>query len=260
MTTSTAPALHEQVTSLLNDLERHPVYENDYFAFLENSPWDGRTYDLHRANFFHRTEGTVKGIAHVCARAAANDDRDTLILFSYILNEEAGNGQAAHCHEVLMENAHNLHGRVEFGLPPLLVREARNSDLVIPETVAYRERTLELLGTGYHHMLGVAMALESHADKMLQVCRTAFRNSNNRLPRSEFVDNVEVYFNAHVGDAGVEERHAADAKKCVLNNCHSDADIAAVADGATETLNIQLKMWNAMYRVVSELGAGSGVR
>jgi hypothetical protein len=251
MTTSTAVALHDQVTSLMDELERHPVYSNDYFKFLENSPWDSRTYDFHRANFFHRTEGTVKGIAHVCAQAAANDDRDTLVLFSYILNEEAGNGKAADCHEVLMENAHNLHGQVEFGLPPLLVSEARNSNLIIAETLAYRERTLELLGANYHRMLGVAMALESHADKMLQVCRTAFRNSNNELPEPDFVDNVEVYFNVHVGQEGVEERHAADAKQCVLNNCHNDADVAEIAYGAAETLNIQLAMWNAMHKAVT---------
>lgn len=207
--------------------------------------------DFHRANFFHRTEGTVKGIAYVCAQAAARDDRDTLVLFSHILNEETGNGEAAHCHELLMENSHNLFGRTEFGLEPLLVREARNSDLVLPETVAYRERTLELLSSNYHRMLGVAMALESHADKMLQVCRTAFRNSRNELPAGEFVDSVEVYFSVHVGDEGVEERHAADAKKCVLNNCRTDADVAEIAYGATETLNIQLDMWNAMRRAVA---------
>ncbi|MDF2258958.1 iron-containing redox enzyme family protein [Streptantibioticus ferralitis] len=235
----------------MDELERHVVYDNDYFKLLEKTPWNSQTYDFHRANFFQRTEGTVKGIAYVCAQAAANDDRDTLVLFSYILNEEAGNGQAAACHEVLMENAHNRHGQVEFGLPPLLVKEARNSSLVIPETLAYRERTRELIGANYHRMLGVAMALESHADKMLQVCRTAFRNSNNELPKSEFVDNVEIYFNVHVGQEGVEERHAADARKCVLNNCRTEADVAEIAHGATETLNIQLEMWNAMYKAVT---------
>ncbi|MFD9421378.1 MULTISPECIES: iron-containing redox enzyme family protein [unclassified Streptomyces] len=251
MTKSTEVAIHDQVTALIDDLEQHPVYGNDYFTFLQESPWTGQDYDFHRANFFHRTEGTVKGIAHVCAQAAAHDDRDTLVLFSHILNEETGNGEAAHCHELLMEHSHNLYGRHEFGLPPLLVREARNSDLVIPETVAYRERTLELLTSNYHSMLGVAMALESHADKMLQICRTAFRNSRNELPADEFVDSVEIYFDVHVGDEGVEERHAADAKKCVLNNCRTDADVAGIAYAATETLNIQLDMWNAMYKAVA---------
>ncbi|GHJ40696.1 iron-containing redox enzyme family protein [Streptomyces sp. TS71-3] len=251
MTTSTATALHDQVTSLIDDLDRHPVYDNEYFKLLESTPWTGETYDFHRANFFHRTEGTVKGIAHVCAQAAAHDDRDTLVLFSHILNEETGNGVAAHCHEILMENAHNLHGEVEFGLSPLLVRDARDSKLIISETLAYRERTLGLLTTNYHRMLGVAMALESHADRMLQVCRTAFRNTNNELPEARFVDDVEIYFNVHVGDEGVEERHAADAKKCVLNNCHADADVAEIAYAATETLNIQLEMWNAMHKAVT---------
>ncbi|MBA0052652.1 hypothetical protein E0L36_17700 [Streptomyces sp. AJS327] len=251
--TTTAMTLDEQVTSLMDELERHPVYENPYFQRLESVPWTGRTYEFHRANFFQRTEGTVKGIAHVCAQAAANDDVDTLVLFSFILNEEAGNGEAGRCHEILMENAHNLHGEREFGLSPLRVKEARNSELVLPETFAYRERTLELLSGGYQRMLGVAMALESHADRMLQVCRTAFRNSNNELPHDTFVHDVEIYFNVHVGDEGVEERHAADARKCVLNNCHSDEDVAEIAYGAKETLAIQLEMWNAMDRAVREM-------
>jgi hypothetical protein len=251
MTNSCEVALHDQVTALMDDLEQHLVFSNDYFRFIENSPWTDRTYDFHRANFFHRTEGTVKGIAYVCAQAAAHDDRDTLVLFSHILNEETGNGEVSQCHELLMENSHNLYAQTEFGLPPLLVQEARNSNLVIPETMAYRERTLELLGSNYHRMLGVAMALESHADKMLQVCRTAFRNSRNKLPTAEFVNSVEVYFNVHVGDEGVEERHAADAKKCVLNNCRTNADVSEIAYGATETLNVQLDMWNAMYKALA---------
>ncbi len=100
-------------------------------------------------------------------------------------------------------------------------------------------------------MLGVAMALESHADTMLQVCRTAFRNNNTGLPATEFVEKVEIYFNVHVGDQGVEERHAADARKCVLNNVRTEADLAEIAYGATETLDIQLQMWNAMYKAVT---------
>ncbi|GGU84836.1 hypothetical protein GCM10010211_58570 [Streptomyces albospinus] len=32
--------------------------------------------------------------------------------------------------------------------------------------MAYRERTLVLLSSNYHRMLGVAMALDPHADKM----------------------------------------------------------------------------------------------
>jgi hypothetical protein len=251
MTTSTTAVLHHQVVSLMDELERHKVYNNDYFKFLRESPWNSQTYDFHRANFFHRTEGTVKGIAYVCAQAAANDDRDTLTLFSFILNEEAGNGEAAHCHEFLMENAHNIYGEVEFGLSPLRVKKARESSLVIPQTFAYRERIRELVGSSYQRMLGVAMALESHADTMLRVCRTAFRNGNTGLPDSEFVNKVEIYFNVHVGDEGVEERHAADAKKCVLNNCRTEADVAEIAYGATETLNIQLEMWEAMYKAVT---------
>ncbi|WP_394845552.1 iron-containing redox enzyme family protein [Pendulispora brunnea] len=259
MAPSTTFDLHNQVNSLMSDLERHPVYGNDYFKFLENSAWTRQTYDFHRANFFHRTEGTVKGIAHVCARAAANDDRDTLILFAYILNEETGNGNRAHCHEVFMENAHNLHGQAEFDLPSLLVKDARSSKLILDETVAYRKRTLELLSGSYHRMLGVVMALESHADKMLRICRTAFRASRKNLTQSDFVKKVEVYFNAHVSN-GVEERHAADAKQCVINNCQTEADIAEIAYGANETLNIQLAMWNAMYEKACALNAAPGAR
>jgi hypothetical protein len=150
-----------------------------------------------------------------------------------------------------MENAHNRYGRVEFDLPSLTVRDAGDSELVIPETAEYRDRTLELLTANYHRMLGVAMALESHADPMLQTCRTAFRNARKHLPEEEFTDTVEVYFNVHVGDQGVEERHAADARQCVLNNCRTAADVAEVAFGARETLDVQLTMWTAMAKAVA---------
>ncbi|MFJ8622100.1 iron-containing redox enzyme family protein [Kitasatospora sp. NPDC093550] len=248
MTGTVNTGLQDQVAELMDDLGKHRVYGNDYFRMLRDDPWTGSAYDVHRANFFHRTEGTVKGIAHVCAQAAARDDRHTLVLFSHILNEETGDGRAEHCHEVLMENAHNHYGSVEFGLPPLTVRESRDSDLVIPATVAYRDRTLELLVGNYHRMLGVAMALESHADPMLQTCRAAFRNARKHLPEEEFVDTVEVYFNVHVGDQGVEERHAADARQCVLNNCRTEAELAEVAYGAQQTLDVQLAMWTAMSK------------
>lgn len=260
MTLATSPTLRVQVSAFLDKLEQHPVFRNEYFDFLESSRWTGESYDFHRANFFYRTEGTVKGIAAVCARAAANDDTDTLTLFSCILNEEAGNGEAARCHELLMENAHNLHGSAEFGLAPLRVKESRDHDLVIPETRAYRERTRELVGGSYNQMLGVAMALEGHADHMLRVCRTAFRNTHREIPDRRFVDEVEIYFNVHVGDAGVEERHAADARRCVQNNVRSEADLAEIAIGATETLNIQLEMWKAMHERVLAMGAPVGAR
>ncbi|MFG3227719.1 iron-containing redox enzyme family protein [Kitasatospora sp. NPDC048194] len=250
MTATTDSGMRDRVAALMNGLGDHPVYGNEYFRILRDDPWTGPVYDFHRANFFHRTEGTVKGIAYVCAQAAAHDDRDTLVLFSHILNEETGDGRAEHCHEVLMEQAHNHYGEVEFGLPALTVRESRDSELLIPETVEYRDRTLELLTANYHRMLGVAMALQSHADPMLRTCRTAFRNARKNLPEKAFVDTVEVYFNVHVGDEGVEERHAADARQCVLNNCRTDADLAEVALGAERTLDVQLAMWSAMAKAV----------
>jgi hypothetical protein len=243
----------------MEGLENHPVYNNEYFKLLQYSQWNRQTYELHRANFFYRTELTVKGIAQVCARAALQDDQATLILFAYILNEETGNGSAVHCHEVLMENSHNLYGQVEFDLEPLRVKQAKDSDLIIEATLAYRTRINELLTASYHRMLGVVMALESHADKMLQICRTAFRTGRTRLDKPEFVDKVEVYFNAHVGN-GVEERHAADARQCVVNNCRTEADMAEIAYGAKETLEIQLKMWKALYAKAKDLTAASGGR
>lgn len=261
MTLAAPSELDDQVSSFMEDLERHPVFQNDYFLFLESSSWDSRTYEFHRANFFYRTEGTVKGIAAVCARAAANDDMDTLTLFAQILNEEAGSGEAAMCHELLMENAHNLHGHFEFGLAPLRVKESRDDQLIIPETRAYRERTRELVGGSYNQMLGVAMALEGHADHMLRLCRTAFRNTTGNLSQSRYLNEVEIYFNVHVGDeGGVEERHAADARRCVRNNVHSEADLVEIANGSTETLNIQKEMWDAMYARVYEMDKSGGMR
>ncbi len=232
--------------SLIQEIQSHPVFSCEYFKLLQAGRWTKETYDLHRANFFYRTELTVKGIAQVCARAAMADDTATLTLFSYILNEEAGNGELKNCHSVLLEKTHNLFGQTAFGLPPLSSREAKDSPLIIEGTLQYRQRILELASGSYQRLLGVAMALETHAEIMLTYCRTAFRAFADRFDRQQFVREVEVYFNVHL-NSGVEERHAADARQCVSGNCLSEDDLAEIAYGARETLAVQHLMWRDMY-------------
>ncbi|UTM59266.1 iron-containing redox enzyme family protein [Photobacterium sp. CCB-ST2H9] len=246
--------LSGKLDSFLTELENHPIFENTYFKHLATYPWTPATYELFRANFFYRTELTVKGIAHVCARSAAVNDMDTLILFSYILGEETGMGNKAHCHEIFMENALNLFGAREYNLEPLKVQDAKNSPDIIPETLAYRERIQALISDSYPRMLGVVMALETHADRMLTAFREAFRLSRTHLDEAQYKKEVEVYFNAHV-DNGVEERHAADARNCVLNNCLTQSDLNEIIYGATEMFKAQQAMWLAMYRKSAELDA-----
>lgn len=246
---STVPSnsdYQKQLARFLEEMEQHIVYENQYFHLLSHSKWNKSTYALHRANFFARTELTVKGIAHLCAQASDNSDRFTLSLFSYILNEEAGNGELENCHEVLMENAHNIYGEAEYELAPLRVQDAVKSDLIIDETYAYRTGLVSLLRGSYQRTIGVAMALESHADKMLRNLRSAFRCNRRHLDEREFVDRVEIYFNCHI-DNGVEDRHAADAKRCALDNCHSLQDFTEISYGAEEALKLQNAMWQGLY-------------
>lgn len=97
--------MQSQLLNYINTLECHPVFNNDYFKLLKQRKLTPQLYAMHRANYFFRTMATVVGIAHICANAASEHDQDTLILFSYILNEECGNGQKLHCHEILMEQA-----------------------------------------------------------------------------------------------------------------------------------------------------------
>ncbi len=240
-------ALRAQLDGVLEDLECHPVFGNPYFQLLRATPWDAASYELHRANFFYRTELTVKAIAHVCSRAAAQEDQDTLILFAYILDEECGKGRRTACHARLMEQSHNLFGAVEFDLAPLAVGAAKDHPGILDETRQYRDRLHGLITGSYHHMLGVVMALESHADKMLRACRDAFRASRRHVGAREFKKHVEVYFNCHL-DNGVEERHAADAKTCVANNVHDAADLHAIRHAADEALKAQAVMWDAMTK------------
>jgi hypothetical protein len=241
-----------QLSSLEAEIKRHPVYANPYFDRLKYAGWSGDTYALHRANFFYRTELTVKAIAHVCARAADNDDVPTLILFSHILNEECGDGDKDKCHLLLMEQSHNLFGKDVFGLPPLSVIEARKSALIVEGTNRYRQRIQELCSSSYQRVLGVAMALESHAKEMLGYCRTAFRAHAETLDTEQFVNEIEVYFNVHL-NGGVEERHAVDARECVRSNCRSEQDFKEIAFGARETLDIQLAMWQDLEQVANKM-------
>ncbi|GIB59875.1 MULTISPECIES: iron-containing redox enzyme family protein [Vibrionaceae] len=242
----------DKLDFFLSELEFHSIFNNPYFTYLSEHKWSPTTYELFRANFFFRTELTVKGIAHVCSRSAAINDMDTLILFSYILCEETGMGNKNHCHEIFMENALNLFGSREFGLEPLSVKDASLSPYILNETLQYRERILELITDSYPKMLGVVMALETHADIMLTAFREAFRFSRTKLDTDTYLKSVEVYFNAHV-DNGVEERHAEDAKQCVINNCRSEEDLKDIIYGATEMLKVQEAMWEAMYTKAVEL-------
>ena len=241
------PSLRAELESVLDGLEHHPVFANPYFELLRQGRWDAASYELHRANFFYRTELTVKAIAHVCSRAAAQEDQDTLILFAYILDEECGKGRREACHAKLMEDSHNLFGAAEFGLAPLAVKAAKGHPGIIAETQEYRDRLNGLITGSYHHMLGVVMALESHADKMLRACREAFRNARRVMEPAAYRSKVEVYFNCHL-ENGLEERHAADAKTCVANNVRCAEDLIEIRYGAEEALKAQARMWDALSR------------
>ena len=187
-----------EISLLVSELEEHEVYQNDYFKMLQSEPFTRDVYALHRANFFYRTELTVKAIAHVCARSAEENDTKTLILFSYILNEECGNGEFKHCHAVLMERCHNLFGSAVFGLEDLPVIEASKSPLIIPGTEKYRQRIRELCSGSYQRMLGVAVALESHADgeaRFEQGAEDSAHRTGNRdglFPKQPVMNDQEI--------------------------------------------------------------------
>lgn len=243
--------IKKTLLNALSDLEKHNVFRNSYFDFLKiNINRD--VYELHRANFFFRTEATVKGIAYVVSQAALYDDMDTLIFFTYILNEECGEGDKNRCHEILMETSHNKYGKYEFGLPSLFVNDAKNNELIIDETHNYRSEIINILSDSYHSMLGCVYALETHADFMLTNFRDAFRANRKKMDVNQYKKNVEIYFNCHV-DNGVEKRHATDAKRCVINNCNSDSDLEKILEGAQRMLTLQTNMWDGLYKKVKTL-------
>ncbi|QIV94660.1 hypothetical protein [Allofrancisella frigidaquae] len=172
--------VQNKLLTALSELENHKVFKCEYFDFFKSNI-NKKIYELHRANFFFRTEATVKGIAYVVSQAALHDDMDTLIFFTYILNEECGEGDKNRCHEVLMETSHNKYGKYEFGLPSLFVNDAKNNELIIDETHNYRREIINILSDSYHSMLGCVYALETHADFMLTNFRDAFRANRKKM-------------------------------------------------------------------------------
>ncbi|MBV8802198.1 MAG: iron-containing redox enzyme family protein [Gammaproteobacteria bacterium] len=239
-----------QLLEYTETLTQHAVFRNQYFSFLKTHKFTPELYAFHRANFFFRTEATVKSVAQVCAKAAIQDDHDTLLFFSYILNEECGNGDKSHCHELLMEQSHNIYGDKEYQLAPLKVKEAKfqyPNGLVILETKQYREKVNALLNKNYASALGVAYALETHASYMLTNFREIFAISRTKMTEKEYKSQVEIYFNVHL-DSGIEDRHSEDSKQCILNNCKSDQVLSDMIFAINETLNTQQAMWSGMYR------------
>jgi len=238
--------------ALVSELDHHPVFSNDYFSLLQTTKWNASTYELHRANFFYRTDLTVKAIAQACSRAALQDDMDTLVLFSQILSEECGNGNVLRHHGLLMAQAHNIFGRVEFAVPQLPLKEAKMHPLIMEETQQYRDTMQELINGSYPCLLGTLMFLEKHAEIMLLAFRTAFRKNHQQMEVSEYQKKVEIYFNCHL-DNGLEERHAEDARQCVLNNYHNNYDFSEIRYGAVEAADAQFNMWDALYKKALEL-------
>jgi hypothetical protein len=148
-----------------------------------------------------------------------------------------------------MEQSHNIYGKAEFNLAPLKVQAARleyPSGLVIPETKKYRDKIKILLNQNYRVMLGVAYALETHADFMLSNLREIFSLSRTVMDKIEYKKLVEVYFNVHL-DNDIELRHSEDSKQCILNNCTSAEALADIIYGIDETCKIQQAMWSAMH-------------
>jgi hypothetical protein len=260
--------MQEELSRYMDTLPRHPVFDNEYFKLLRVEKLTPKQYEVHRANFFYRTMATVMGIAHICSAAAQHHDQKTLILFAYILNEECGDGEQSRCHEQLMEQAHNLFGYQEYGSAALRVQdlesampESRNEDafsLVTAETKAYREQLNVMMAKNYPTMLGVAYALETHASIMLSEFRNMFDKNRTQMTEVDYKRMVQIYFNCHL-ESGVEDRHASDARQCILSNCRDATSLADIIYGIEGTLEAQLNMWNGMYnRITQENIAATG--
>jgi hypothetical protein len=254
-------AIQNKLINHITSLGEHPVFENNYFKFLSRHGFTKELYDIHRANFLFRTMSTVIGIANICAHAAQQHDKETLVLFSYILNEECGNGVNSKCHEILMEQSHNIFGNEEYELAPLFVKDLVDinecgrtglDNMVVDETKRYRTEIGQLLNKSYPTMLGIAYALELHAGIMLTVFRQAFSISRCKMELNEYKKKVEIYFNCHL-DNGVQDRHAHDAKQCILSNCKSWDAYNDIVCGIESTLILQNDMWSGMYNRVQKI-------
>lgn len=236
-------------------LLKHSAINHPLFDYLLSQSVEGFTpkqFQIYRDTFFARTAETFPSVLRVALAAAAHQDHFTVAKVGSNIYDESGEGNPKLTHCRLLEESHNLHGKLIFSLPPLSVGEAISSPFCISEISTFREVQLGLYThPEYPRILGASMAQELAANTMLENFYNAFFLPYKKCYHSEIFTELSLYFIKHTGEPGdlkrgAEARHGIDSKNSAKNICHSVHELEQVFMGALQFLEAQGALWTGL--------------
>lgn len=234
-------------------LELFWAYDNRTIGlrrYLERRATIGFTAEqfvIYRANYFARTELTIRTVAQTAVRAVEERDWKSLRSLAQNLCEESGEHSDAENHQILLEQSHNLHGKCVFGCEPISIVDACLSPHFLAETRAFREQRLESLSRGtYTSLLGASFAQETTASGMLELFLMGFFTPYQRLHPDASWSAVISYFEAHL-DSGVEDEHGAMASECLHRHLLYGGNAEEALLAISDFLSSQAAIWEALH-------------
>lgn len=222
------------LTSLLQELERHPVNCNRFFEAFRNRPLTARELQTFLRQYHYFCKHFVKLLEGLLYRTPL-EELEMRIELTKTLYSELGSGRAENAHIRLLNR---------FALAAGLTEAELDRTAPIPEVTTYLTVLHRLFNEAdYLTALGAELAVEMTAASEFRYFYPALA-SDQRF-RGEDIE----FFKLHLQE---EREHGDWLVAAVQKTAHSPADEEKVAAGARETAEAWHDFWEGMYREVFE--------
>ncbi|NBV06733.1 MAG: hypothetical protein EBS06_05815 [Proteobacteria bacterium] len=248
----------KKAAEILEEFQSHPANHHELFKYLEDLAKEGMTpeqYLVYRDNFFYRTSNTVLSVASHATHAVRNHDYQAFVAISRNFSDESGNGNIEGIHLKLLEDGHNFHGKIVFGVPEMTIPNSKNSPFLTPEAINFRKVQERMFRSSYATMTGCLLAHEDAADEMLNNFKKyIFDPYKGYYTEPEFKKLTE-YYTVHRDDSkengNVEEQHKEQALRIASEMIATKPRAEKlILEGGKKFLNIQSDLWNGLMREI----------
>jgi len=229
---SPSEVVQENIESLVEELQTHPVNTNEFFRSFETtclSPRQLRVFIRQYHYFCFQFVKVLEGLLY----HTPIEQLDMRIGLAKTLYSELGGGSPDHVHIRRLEHfAHSI------GLQPRDLEETEP----IPEVEIYLE-TLErqFLKSNYLTALGAELAVETTAS-------SEFAYFFPGLQKYQQFNHRDLeFFESHLAE---ETEHMGWLLEAVRKTAQSPEDLEQISSGARETADAWLEFWEGMYRAV----------
>jgi hypothetical protein len=244
--------LNKLLSAELNTYKKNSLELADYLGKRANLGFTRAQFLLYRDNYFFRTYRTVPCISQLAESASLNGDYFTLQRAASNLFEESGANVTGKSHPELLMFSHNTHAAKIFDIGKLNLIDSLSSTHILPETRQFTQTQLALYHSLNHmEVLGANYAQEEAATDMLNLFLSAFFAPYQSFYEEKEYQTLIEYFTCHVD--GLEERHADEAKECLLQWCKQKHDVQIAVAAVSRILEAQSNLWLSLKKSLSRL-------